>query len=87
MLRILRYELPRRSGPAEVIMPFDAEILTIQIQHGFPMLWVLCDPNATKVTRHFGIYLTGGEKAFADKYIATLQFDGGDYVLHYFEME
>lgn len=68
-------------------LPADAAVLTVQVQHGEAQMWVLLDPEAPTVTRHFAALATG--ESFpptltrAD-YIATFQSDGG-LVFHVFE--
>lgn len=72
----------------EITMPEDSTILTIQAQRGTPCIWVLVDPTAKKVTRHFRLAGTGHpiEPQHAGKYIGTFQIHNGSLVFHLFEI-
>jgi hypothetical protein len=67
-------------------LPKDAQTLTVQVQHGEPVMWVKFDPDAPKITRHFVALPTGSE--FPDEpinYINTFQLPNG-LVFHVFEV-
>lgn len=79
-------------------MPFDAEILTVQVQNEKVMLWAIVktkteysnqayDVQVDYEFRDFIVYLTGENMHLkpTDKYIGTVQIDEGTYVLHVFE--
>lgn len=67
-------------------MPVGAKILTVQIQNEMPQLWALCNPEAPKETRAFGIYGTGNPMPNdPGHYIATFQINSGMLVFHVFE--
>lgn len=87
---IWKYVIP--SEPECIIlMPKDAEILTVQPQGHEICMWVLVDPSNEKTSRHFAIYGTGHEvdrqvnmyKEHDLRYIATFQVP--PYVFHIFE--
>jgi hypothetical protein len=78
---IYKYEV--NNGPIQ--MPKGAEILTVQMQHGKPMLWALVDIDHSNESRAIVIIGTGHDFDFPDyKYIAT--FQDGAYVWHVFEI-
>lgn len=65
-------------------MPKGAEFLSVQTQHGIPVLWARVDPEAPKVERQFHVLPTGGETYGFEsfKYLGT--FQTGDLVWHVF---
>lgn len=69
-------------------LPVDAQILSVQMQHGAPQMWVLLDTAAEKTsTRFFRVYGTGHEidAEFNPQFLGTFQLHGGTYVFHLFE--
>jgi hypothetical protein len=87
---IWKFGLPAEAVLTKVEMPSSAEILCVQAQRGFPMIWVTvdCDFNH-KVERSFLAVETGEEFRRANncKYLGTVQCrDGGTYTLHIFEI-
>ena len=64
-------------------MPKDAEILCVQIQGGFPRLWVKVDTEKDEIFRAFRFYGTGSDIFRDEIYIGTVQLDG--FVWHLFE--
>lgn len=85
MLKIFKY--PIATEDAQTIqLPEDAKILTVKTQHGKPCVWVLLDPDAQKILRHFTLYTTGGViPERIGKYIGTFQMHNDSLVLHMFE--
>jgi hypothetical protein len=94
------YKYPLRDDTAvfadwyTVEMPTGAQVLTVQLQRGEPMLWALVDPREKKtVGRRFRLAGTGqplgedpkGGVSGAVRYVATFQLLGGEIVLHLFE--
>lgn len=86
---IYKYTLPdpdaaRRSRTLTI--PADAVPLTVQIQHNYPVLWMLVDDQREpeEITVH--LIQTGERTPDLDQmtYVGTLQFNGGYYVLHVF---
>lgn len=70
----------------DVLMPKGARVVHVASQHGVPCLWALCDPNAAKVHRRFGIVATG--MAFDERearYVGTFMLQGGEFVGHVVE--
>lgn len=77
--------LPNRVN--HVTMPTNALILTAQNQHGKLMVWARVDPALPPVMRTLVARLTGDNyDPCVEKHIATVQMDGGDFVLHVFEV-
>jgi len=79
---IHKYKL--EAGPLRLTK--GAEILTIQMQNGFPHIWVLLDNEAEEDWKVFVIIGTGQEipEKFDYKYIATYQQN--TFVWHVFEL-
>ncbi len=82
--QIWKYKL---SPNCDIIMPVNAEILTVQVQRDEPKLWVRVTPTNELETRHFEIYGTR-HKITKDnlKYISTFQINNGTFVFHVFEV-
>lgn len=76
---------------ATVKLPLNTEILSVGNQHGQIALWFKCstDPLAMRNTepRHIRGYMTGSmiEPGIERRFLGTLQFDSGLYILHVFE--
>jgi hypothetical protein len=72
----------------EIEMPIGAEILTIQLQgqDPQPMIWAKVNPLAEKEKRKFWAATTGTTIPKDSKYLATLQFNRGAFVVHVFEL-
>ena len=72
-------------------IPKGSKFLTIQIQHGIPVVWYLCDPKQPNEDRQIQMVVTGGNVHNPEEltgYIATVQEtmpDGFVFVSHYFE--
>lgn len=69
-------------------IPVDAEVLSVQCQHGDPQLWVKLDTVAPSVERRFQVYGTGHEihpEWAAAKFVGTFQMAQGGLVFHLFE--
>ena len=67
-----------------VVMPKEAEILCVQMQHGKPHLWALVNASNELEERVFNIIGTGWVMEFNNqKYIDT--FQDGSLVWHVFE--
>jgi len=69
-------------------MPKGAQILSVQMQHGVPVIWALVDPDRDTpvVERQFHLAGTGHPLPNAlGKFVGTFQMMNGDLVLHLFE--
>lgn len=82
MKTIYKYEL--RSQNPSMKLPKGAEILTVQVQDGRPMLWALVDPENVLEDRFITTFGTGWEVEGNMKYICT--YMEGYFVWHVFEM-
>lgn len=71
-----------------IVLPKDAEILTVQTQRDNPCIWALVDPNNKTEERYFEIFGTGHEvyedMGIERRYINTFQMQSG-LVWHLFE--
>lgn len=87
---VWKYALPLSLLPEArlaIDMPVGARPLTVQVQHGQPMLWALCDPNPSRwKLRTFLIVATGEDRTdLAEaEYVASYQVLGGQLVYHVF---
>jgi len=68
-------------------IPFGAEFLTVQVQHGSPCLWALVDTDAPLVPMKILVVGTGKEVPDNTRYIGTCHLFKGTLVLHVFEGE
>lgn len=70
----------------EILMPAGADVLTVQVQHGQPVLWAIVDPDARKIKTGFVLHGTGHPLSDkAGRYIGSFQLTGGALVFHLFE--
>lgn len=91
MKTVWKYDLSPNDGDSmrvHIEMPVGAQVLTAQMQHSKPQLWVLVDPNASKELRSFQVVGTGHpfEPAPTARYVNTFQMQGGLFVFHLFEV-
>lgn len=84
-MKIWKYLIDLEKGFKHVIkMPFNAKILSIQIQGALIAIWVICNERSPKEDRIFDIYPTGRDlPPDPGMYLATVQF--GCFVWHIFE--
>ena len=88
MRKVFKYQIPINDY-VDIALPEDAQILTVDCQHGQPCLWALVDPTAPEVTRRFRFAGTGHpitddtERLF---FHGTFQMDGGSLIFHIFEV-
>ena len=47
------------GGDFHLLLPRDSEILSVQMQRGEPVMWVLCPANAEIEERNFVLFPTG----------------------------
>lgn len=83
---IWKYQVPTGGGLVE--MPANAKILTVQMQHGFPVIWAEVDPDEKgHEWRHILIVGTGHKFDHPDRtYLGTFQMDSGTFVFHVYEI-
>ena len=88
MKTIYKYSI---GGSDKLTLPKGAEILDIQLQHGNLYMWAKIDTMETEVEdrtiRMFGTGHMIDESIIGEmKFIATVQFDGGNLIFHFFEI-
>lgn len=72
-----------------VIMPNNAEILTVGVQFGKPCLWVKVEQTNSQETINIATYGTGHLIAKEDEkldYIGTYQLHEGQLIFHVFKI-
>lgn len=86
MQEIYKYEV--EIGQRNVVkMPENAQILSVQMQHGIPVIWALVDPQFLEEKRRFEFVGTGHDIEFdTTKYIGTVQLNNGAFIFHLFEV-
>lgn len=72
-------------GAFHLQMPVGADVLTVQLQDGAPMLWAMVNPDARTIQRSFRVVGTGwdNEDFTGCRYVGTWQKDS--LVWHLFE--
>ncbi len=84
------WKYPLKTVDQQVVeMPANAQVLTLQMQHGSPHIWAWVDSAAPKRKRLFITVGTGRPLppfAATSVYRGTYQLDGGALVLHVFEV-
>jgi len=79
------YKYPLTSKDSTLMLPKDAEILTVKLQNGTPTLWVLVNPHTSELEeRCIRIFGTGWEVNDNMKYIETYMEEY--FVWHVFEL-
>jgi len=90
MKSIWKYPVEGGTDIIHIEMPKDAEIISMQVQHGTPCIWAIVDDNNEKVDRVFEIIGTGHSlpelRYLERKFIDTFQVNGGSLVFHLFEL-
>jgi hypothetical protein len=87
METIWKYEILTEDKQI-ISMPIGAEILTVQIQHGMPVLWAKVNPLMKHVDKTIIIFGTGHPITQTEglKYIGTYQLLNGNFIGHVFEL-
>jgi hypothetical protein len=85
MKKVWKYELSDNKEQA-LQLPRGALILALQLQFNRPVVWVEVDPACGEFEKFvFTKVLTGeAPPAFPAHHMATLQLNGGHFVVHYF---
>jgi len=83
---IFKYAVPTK-GVALVAMPKGARILRIEVQAESTQCWAIVDQRQPLVQRRFLGFTPGSELPSGDpgKYIGTVLYEGGSFVLHWFD--
>ena len=76
-------------GVNALMVPKGAVTLSADTQQGKLCVWVLCDPQAPKVTRAYYAEMTGfeAERVAGTRFIGTVLLEEGAFVLHVFADE
>ena len=89
MLKVYKYNI-EINDYFDLELPFGAKILKVDVQHGYPQLWALIDPEITVMENHkFRFAGTGhpiNENSNQLNFIDTFQMDGGNLIFHIFEV-
>lgn len=83
---IWKYQLEMTAEDQVYQIPRGAEVLCVQMQHDIPTLWVRVFPGKKEEERKFQIVGTGHKVDKYNKYIGTVQKDGGVFMWHIFEV-
>lgn len=87
-MQILKYFLSADpTGNCKLLLPKSAFILSVQNQKERLVLWASWEPDEEEAeVRHFSILTTGQHvPRWQRKFLGTVQFQSGDYVVHVFE--
>jgi hypothetical protein len=85
-MKIYKFEVPIYDD-AVIMMPKGARILSVQVQHGKPVLWALVDHNAPEVKRRFAVRGTGHDiDGLVGEFVGTFQLRDGRLVFHLFDL-
>ena len=86
-MTIYKYPIPVADEPI-IAIPRGARILSVDVQHGVPCLWVLVDRFAPEVPHRFRLAGTGHEVDFEWRdapFVGTVLLAGGALVFHLFD--
>ena len=83
-MTIWKYDVPNPGAVMEIEMPMRAEFLSLQVQHGKPVMWWRVSEASPRALRRFVCVGTGHEADESHKYIGT--YLDGAYVWHVFIM-
>ena len=75
------------SKRQSILIPHQAEILSVQVQNQKLCIWARVIPEAPKATRTFTIFATGQTipRDFLGTFLETVQTNDGALVWHVFE--
>lgn len=89
MITVYKYPTPLGRGPDNfaVMMPTNAEILTVMLQHNDACIWAKVDTENGHEERSFRWAGTGHalDSAKINKYVGSVMLMGGSLVFHLFE--
>lgn len=85
---VYKYQL--ELGVNDILLPQEAEILKVDIQHGYTVMWALVDDLMGSTPRRIMIVGTGSgiqtDETFTMKFINTFTNDNKTLVFHAFEI-
>ncbi len=82
------WKFPLRDDSEAIIrMPKGAQVLSVQVQDGQPMVWALVDAQEKPVRRKFWVVGTGWtvNPDGLGTFVGTIQLAGGALVFHIFD--
>ena len=87
MKEVWKYSVETR-GNFQHQLPHGSDILKCEMQRGHPFMWVLVEPDESRlVIRKFILVGTGHEiKDTILSHISTFQVQGGEDIFHLFEV-
>lgn len=85
MHTIWKIQLITHAPIQDVLVPEDAELLKVSVQHGKICVWFKCNPSNPVKPHRIMMCLTGDPIPELSRYVDTLFLDGGDFILHVFE--
>lgn len=87
---VYKFIVPLGDAAQGVAVPDDMQVLSVQMQHGKPTMWVLCDPKPVLVARLYRWVGTGWlfDHKPTDMYLATVQIheEAMPLVFHLFDV-
>jgi len=85
MMVVYKYPLLAQNDFV-IMLQKGAKILHVEMQHGKPQMWVLQNPNASQVQRHFMLVATGEPRDDIEgaEFVGTFLAQGGVFVFHLF---
>ena len=87
MISIWKYSLSLEKRISELDLPIGAEILSVQNQNECLCLWAKVNTDRKTKTIKVEVVETGNpiDVGTERRFLGTVQFDGGSYVVHFFE--
>lgn len=82
------HKFPLTDAPQQLVrMPRNAKIIALQLQRGILTLWAMVETKNPMAYRGIEVRVTGDYPLgnMHGDYLGTLQFEGGDFILHYFD--
>lgn len=81
------WKFPLSASGTKIEVPKGAKPLSVQVQHGVPVLYAEVDPAQPMHNRHIGIFATGQElPAARGTFVDTFQLAGGELVFHVYDL-
>lgn len=87
MRKIYKYWLSKITKEQELMLPINNTLLSVQNQDEEIVVWISVDESQPRASNSFCIVLTGQQEpdTKAWKYLNTLQFERGQYVVHIYQ--
>lgn len=87
--QVFKYRFNYMDGPGPITLklPEGAKFLSAQNQYGQLVGWFLINTDNPEVEKKFYLLETGKEYPTHHRYLATIQLELGDYVIHLLEKQ